>query len=352
MACEYRNTAREEAMSDIKISIQGLTKVFGKEPSTALSYVNQGVSKQDLLQQYRHVLALHDINMQIQSHKIEVIMGLSGSGKSTLVRHINRLLEPTAGSISVDGEDILTMSEARLRNFRQSKIAMVFQNFALLPHCSVLDNIAFGLSIQNKGEKFIRDQSHYWLEKVGLEGFESHYPEQLSGGMQQRVGLARALACDTDILMMDEAFSALDPLIRSDMQDLLLRLQSELNKTIVFITHDLDEALKLGDKISILKDGRMIQQDLASNILLHPQDDYVKRFVADVNWSRGLRAKSIMQDGKPENQVQVLKVKENESIDKVINSLLCKNSSSIVVEDENGGVVGYIDTKVLAQTLF
>ena len=339
-------------MSDPIIRISGLTSIFGADPQAMLSIVNQGISKQDLLLKHRHVIALQDIDMQIQAQKIEVIMGLSGSGKSTLMRHINRLIEPTCGSITVDGEDVLAMSKSRLREFRQSKTAVVFQKFALLPHQTVIQNIAFGLNVQNKGSKFIREQSYYWLERVGLTGFDKHFPAQLSGGMQQRVGLARALACDADILMMDEAFSALDPLIRSDMQDLLLQLQSELSKTIVFITHDLDEALKIGDRISILNEGRLIQQDSALNILLNPADNYVKRFVADVNRLGVLRAGSIMQDEKPEFRMQPVTVNFKESINRVLYSLLSENASLAIVEDENGHVVGYIDSNRLAQTVF
>lgn len=352
MVSEYKNTARVEKMSDIKIKIQGLTKIFGAKPKLVLSHVNQGISKEDLLEQHQHVLGLHDINMGLQAQNIEVVMGLSGSGKSTLIRHINRLIEPTAGSIYVDGEDVLAMNKSSLRHFRQSKTAMVFQKFALLPHRTIIENVAFGLNIQNKDKQFIHEQSYQWLERVGLKGFDNHYPAQLSGGMQQRVGLARALACDADILMMDEAFSALDPLIRSDMQDLLLELQSELKKTIVFITHDLDEALKIGDRIAIMNGGRLIQHGSPQDILLNPADDYVERFVADVNRTRVLLAKSIMVDEKPEDQTQSVTVKENETVDTVLYALLSEDGSYVIVEDTKGRKVGYIDKETLAQTVF
>lgn len=339
-------------MTDVKIRIEGLTKIFGTNPKAMMRYVEQGIGKEELLKQHKHVLGLHDITMDLQTRNIEVIMGLSGSGKSTLIRHINRLIDPTAGSIFIDGEDVLAMNERQLREFRQTKTAMVFQKFALLPHRNVLDNVSFGLQIQHKEPRFIRDQSYMWLERVGLKGFEKHYPAQLSGGMQQRVGLARALACDADILMMDEAFSALDPLIRSDMQDLLLELQEELHKTIVFITHDLDEALKIGDHIAIMNDGVLVQHGSPQDILLNPADDYVERFVADVNRTRVLLAKSIMVDEKPQDLAQSVTVQENETVDTVLHTLLSEDGSYVIVEDDKGKKVGYIDKEILAQTVF
>ena len=339
-------------MSETKIEIKGLTKVFGKNPKGMMKHVDAGISKEDLLEHHGHVLGLHDINMELHTRKIEVVMGLSGSGKSTLIRHINRLIEPTAGSISVDGEEVLKMNDAQLRRFRQEKTAMVFQKFALLPHRTIIDNVSFGLKVQGKEKGFIHDQAMHWLERVGLKGVEKHYPSQLSGGMQQRVGLARALSCDADILIMDEAFSALDPLIRSDMQDLLLELQEELHKTIVFITHDLDEALKIGDRIAILNGGRLVQHGSAQEILLNPADDYVERFVADVNRTRVLLAKSIMVDDKPEDQAQSVTVNEDETVDNVLHALLSEDGSYVIVEDDKGRKVGYIDKETLAETVF
>lgn len=339
-------------MSDTKIRIENLSKIFGRRPKAMLEKVDAGLGKQELLDRHGHVLGLHDINMELRERHIEVVMGLSGSGKSTLIRHINRLIEPTAGSIHIDGEDILGMNERQLREFRQRKTAMVFQNFALLPHRTVLDNVAFGLTIQGKPAALIREQALFWLERVGLEGLQRQYPSQLSGGMQQRVGLARALACDADILMMDEAFSALDPLIRSDMQDLLLELQDELHKTILFITHDLDEALKIGDRIAIMNDGRLVQHGSPQEILLHPADAYVQRFVADVNRSRVLLARSIMIDEKPARQEPFITVKQDETIDRVLHALLSEDGSFVIVEDEQGRRVGYIDKETLAETLF
>ena len=333
-----------------KIQIVNLSKVFGRAPKKMLQLVQQGMGKTELLTKHRHVLALDNINMELKEHSIEVIMGLSGSGKSTLIRHINRLIAPTAGEVLVDGENVCKMSSTQLRRFRQQKTAMVFQNFALLPHRTVIDNISFGLQIQGKSETQIKRSSYYWLERVGLAGYEKNYPAQLSGGMQQRVGLARALACDADILMMDEAFSALDPLIRSDMQDVLLELQRELKKTIVFITHDLDEALKIGDRIAILNQGQLIQQGSADNILLHPADDYVKRFVADVNRTGVLRARSIMDAqllASPDFSNTVI-VQEDDTVRQVLHSMLRADSYNALVTNQNGKAVGRIDSEMLA----
>ncbi|NQZ31589.1 MAG: betaine/proline/choline family ABC transporter ATP-binding protein [Oceanospirillaceae bacterium] len=333
-----------------KIKIENLSKIFGPKAASLIPLLEQGIDRQTMQDKYQHVLALDNINMDLAENSIEVIMGLSGSGKSTLIRHINRLIDPTVGSIMIDGENVCQMSSRALREFRQTKTAMVFQNFSLLPHRTVIDNIAFGLQMQKKPAKLIAERCHYWLEKVGLKGFEKNYPAQLSGGMQQRVGLARALACDADILMMDEAFSALDPLIRSDMQDILLGLQKEIQKTIVFITHDLDEALKIGDRIAILNHGKLIQQGTAEQILMHPADDYVSRFVADVNRTTVLRARSIMRahsqaPAANENTVTVL---EDDTIQEVLHSMLTADSFLAVVTDKTGKAVGRIDSDMVA----
>ena len=253
-----------------KIKLSNLYKVFGKNPSGAMDHVRKGASKQELLDNHGHVLGLRDINIDIPERQIQVIMGLSGSGKSTLIRHINRLIEPTEGQVVVDGVDVLQMSADDLREFRRHKQSMVFQKFALLPHRTVAQNAAYGLTVQDITEDEAKERAQRWIDRVGLGGFENHFPAQLSGGMQQRVGLARALATDAEILLMDEAFSALDPLIRTDMQDILLDLQEELHKTIVFITHDLDEALRIGDRISILRDGEIVQQGDPQDIIMRP----------------------------------------------------------------------------------
>ncbi len=277
------------------IEIDHITTIFGKNPKEALKHLNAGMDKQTLLAKTDHVLGLHDITMNIEAGEIFVIMGLSGSGKSTLVRHINRLIDPTSGSIRIDGVDILKLSRKELIEIRRKRIAMVFQRFGLMPHHTVLDNAAYGLEIRGVGKEERLASARQWLERVGLSGYEDHYPDQLSGGMQQRVGLARALASDTDIILMDEAFSALDPLIRSELQDEVVALQKSLGKTIVFITHDLDEALRLADRIAILKDGCLIQLGTPTDILLNPADGYVEAFVRDVNRARALTVDTLMQ---------------------------------------------------------
>lgn len=273
-------------MSDPKIKIRNLYKIFGKSPQSVLPQVRAGLGKDDLLAQSGHVLGLNDINLDIAERGLQVIMGLSGSGKSTLIRHLNRLIDPTAGEIWVDGVDVLSMPPKELRDLRRFRMSMVFQKFGLLPHRKVAENVAYGLGIQGVAEEEALKRAAHWIDRVGLSGFENHYPGQLSGGMQQRVGLARALATDAEILLMDEAFSALDPLIRYDMQSILLELQAELHKTIVFITHDLDEALRLGDSIAILRDGAMIQVGNAQDIVLRPADDYIRDFTKDINRGR------------------------------------------------------------------
>lgn len=277
----------------VKISVEGVSRVFGPDPKAAMALLGRGVCKEKILRETGNIIGVNEVNLKIESGEIFVIMGLSGSGKSTLIRHFNRLIEPTAGKILIDGRDILQLDEAGLRDLRRHKISMVFQKFGLLPHKSVLENVASGLLISgvNKKEAFARAKAQ--IEIVGLTGFEDKLPFQLSGGMQQRVGLARALATDAEILLMDEAFSALDPLIRYDMQRQLLELQRKLQKTIVFITHDLDEALRIGNHIAILKNGALSQVGTLEEILLNPADDYVKRFVMDVNRSCVVTAGSI-----------------------------------------------------------
>ena len=279
-----------------KVSIRALYKIFGANGAAMVPLVQNGMDKPTLLEKHGHVLGLEDINVDMESGEITVIMGLSGSGKSTLIRHLNRLIEPTAGEILIDGADVMALDRAELRAIRQDKMSMVFQKFALLPHRTVLQNAAMPLSVRGVDAAEQDREGRRWLARVGLDGFEDRYPSQLSGGMQQRVGIARALAANTDIMLMDEAFSALDPLIRTDMQDLLLELQKELQKTVVFITHDLDEALKLADHLVILKDGRVVQQGEPQHILLHPGDPYIENFVSDINRARVLRVRSVMTD--------------------------------------------------------
>src|SRR6056300_1288222 len=256
--------------NDTLIKINQLYKIFGDGQENALELVKDGIGKEELLEKSNCVLGLNNINLNIKKAKIQVVMGLSGSGKSTLIRHLNRLIEPTAGEIMLDGDNIMDYDAARLRQLRQTKMSMVFQKFALLPHRTVLENTLLAPQVRHQNLDTAADDARGWIDRVGLTGNENAYPHQLSGGMQQRVGLARALTSNAEIMLMDEAFSALDPLIRTSMQDLLLELQQDLHKTIVFITHDLDEALKLADHLVVLKDGYIVQQGDPQEILLRP----------------------------------------------------------------------------------
>lgn len=325
-------------MSDIKIEIKNLYKIFGANPKKMVPLVEQGVGKAELLEKHRHVLGLNNINLNIPARNMQVVMGLSGSGKSTLIRHINRLIEPTSGQMIVDGKDVLELGDSALREFRRHKASMVFQKFALLPHRTVEDNVAYGLKIQGISEDESKKRAHRWIDRVGLGGFETHYPQQLSGGMQQRVGLARALATDAEILLMDEAFSALDPLIRTDMQNVLLELQEELHKTVVFITHDLDEALRIGDNIAILRDGKLIQEGEAQDIILKPADDYVMDFTKDINRARVLKIAAIMD---PLNGSRGPEIESREVIEDALQILTQADADSAIVT-QDGKPVGNV----------
>lgn len=280
----------------VKLEVKDVYKVFGPSPEKIVPLLQGGADKGAILKKHKHSVGVNRASFSVSESEIFVVMGLSGSGKSTLIRCLNRLIDPTAGAIKIDGEDIAKASPNALRQIRRKKIAMVFQNFALLPHRSVLDNVAFGLEIQGMDAETRRKKAREMLELVGLKGYADSKPSELSGGMQQRVGLARALATEADILLMDEAFSALDPLIRKDMQNELLALQRKMKKTIVFITHDLDEALKIGDRIAIMKDGVIVQIGTPEEILRHPADDYVTEFTRDVNRSRVLTASAVMRE--------------------------------------------------------
>ena len=276
------------------IKVESVWKVFGKNPERALNPENASKSKAEIQSELSAVVGLHDVSFEVQKGQTFVIMGLSGSGKSTMVRCLIRLIEPTAGRIVIDGSDITAMTDKELMEFRRDKVAMVFQHYGLMPHRNVLENASWGLEVQGVPEAERHARTREVLEMVGLADWETSYPRQLSGGMQQRVGLARALVVDTDILLMDEPFSGLDPLIRRQMQDELLRLQEELQKTIVFITHDLNEALKLGDRIAIMQDGRVVQIGSPEDIVLRPEDQYVGDFTQDVRLEGVLTASKVM----------------------------------------------------------
>jgi len=277
-----------------KIEVENLSKIFGSDPEKALDLVEEGYSKGEVLEETGQTVGVNSVDFEVEEQEIFVIMGLSGSGKSTLLRCLNRLIDPTEGSVNVDGVDIAQLDSEDLREFRREEFGMVFQNFGLFPHKTVLENAEFGLEIQGVAADERVVQAEDALEKVGLDGWEDKQPAELSGGMQQRVGLARALAVNPEVLLMDEPFSALDPLIKREMQDKLLDLYEEVNKTIIFITHDLDEALKLGDRIAIMKDGEIVQVGSHEEILTNAENDYVRDFVKDVDRSRLLNAKDAM----------------------------------------------------------
>lgn len=331
-----------------KVSIRSLYKIFGPRDGDMMDFVRRGMGKAELLDQHKHVLGLQDINVDMQAGEITVVMGLSGSGKSTLIRHLNRLIEPTAGEVLIDGEDVLKLNENDLRDLRRKKMSMVFQKFALLPHRTVIENAMMPLLVQNIDPSVAANEAQKWLARVGLDGFEHRYPAQLSGGMQQRVGIARALTANTDIMLMDEAFSALDPLIRTDMQNLLLELQKELHKTIIFITHDLDEALKIADHLVILKDGAVVQQGEPQGILLNPCDPYIEDFVSDINRARVLRVRSVMA---PVSEADITdEVDADKSLEDLI-TLSDGDTNHIYRVTENGETVGQIDMKDLVRAL-
>ncbi len=336
-----------------KIEVKNVYKIFGPEPSKILPMCQEGVSKEEILENTGHTVGLADVSLSIEEGETFVCMGLSGSGKSTLIRHINRLIDPTSGEISVEGTNVMELDQKNLIEFRRHKMSMVFQRFGLFPHKTVIQNVGYGLEIQGKD---LNERNIVAMEKinaVGLNGFEYQYPNQLSGGMQQRVGLARALATNTDIMLMDEAFSALDPLIRSDMQKQLIELQAELKKTILFITHDLDEALRLGDHIGILNHGRLVQIGSPIDIIMKPADDYVAAFVKDVNRAKVIKAKIIMvprnkfNGGKISNTI---KVNEDSFLDEFLPQV-CLMPATVEVVDKSGNIKGYITDKELSKAL-
>ena len=336
-----------------KIEINNVYKIFGSNPKSILPMVKEGASKEEILDKTGHTVGLDNVTLKIEEGEIFVCMGLSGSGKSTLIRHLNRLIDPTDGEIIVEGTNVMSLNKQQLIEFRRHKMSMVFQRFGLFPHRTVIDNVGYGLEMQGVAVEERKKTAMEKIESVGLSGFENQYPAQLSGGMQQRVGLARALANDTDIMLMDEAFSALDPLIRSDMQKQLIDLQSELKKTIVFITHDLDESLRLGDHIGILNHGKLVQVGTPFDIIMNPADDYVKAFVKDVNRTKVIKAKTIMTSKENVNGIDknnFVTVKEDQFIEEFLPQVVCTNANCEVV-DKSGNVTGYITNKELQKTL-
>ncbi len=335
------------------IQIQNISKIFGNTSPEALKAITEDhISKQDALENYNSVIGVSDVSFDIKPGEIFCVMGLSGSGKSTLVRHINRLLEPTIGKILIDGQDVMALERRELQDFRNKKIGMVFQNFALMPHRSVIDNIAMPLEIRgvNKNKRY--GKANEILNTVELTGWGNKYAHELSGGMQQRVGLARALAADPEILLMDEPFSALDPLIRRQLQKEFIKLSKKLKKTTVFITHDLDEAVKVGHRIAIMRDGKVIQIGTPEEIVMNPEDDYVADFVKGISRLEVVKAKSIM---KPIDEFSkhygaipkdAIRMTENDDLSSLIESSVTSDKP-IVISNENGQDIGVVSQKDL-----
>lgn len=316
-----------------KVEVKNVYKIFGAKADKAVEMLKAGSTRDEVAEATNTVPAVIDASFTIEHGEIFVIMGLSGSGKSTLVRCLNLMHAPTSGSVSIDGRDLVSLSPAELRTIRTEKISMVFQHFGLFPHRTVLDNAAWGLEVSKVPEAERRTRAAEALALVGLEGWEDSYPGELSGGMQQRVGLARALATDADVLLMDEAFSALDPLIRSEMQEQLVSLQQDLKKTIIFITHDLNEAMFLGDRIAVMKDGQIVQVGTTEEILQAPADDYVRAFVQDVDRSRVLTAGAVMEE-------PVGKILQREGPSAALREMRLRQTSGVLVVDGRKRLVG------------
>ncbi len=338
------------------IEVSGVWKIFGKNANAALDAIRkEGLGKAEVLERFDAVVGVADVSMEVFKGEIFCVMGLSGSGKSTLVRHFNRLLEPTDGKIVIEGIDVMALEPTDLRHFRNRKIGMVFQNFALLPHRSVLDNVAMPLEIRamNKNERMRRAANI--LKIVELEAWGNKFAHELSGGMQQRVGLARALAADPDVLLMDEPFSALDPLIRRQLQDEFIKLSDVMKKTTVFITHDLDEAVRIGDRIAIMRDGRVVQTGTAEDIVMHPADSYVADFVAGISRLKVVRAHAVMRPVAEyvaefgELPADAVRVDESESLSTLIHLAIDKDAP-IIVEDD-GAEVGVITRRDILHTV-
>lgn len=327
-----------------KLRVEKLTKIFGDNDEEALKLANENKTKEEILDATGATIGVNQASFEVNEGEIFVIMGLSGSGKSTLVRMLNRLIEPTSGSVYIDEHNISTMNKNDLREVRRQKISMVFQNFGLLPHRTILENAEYGLEIQGMAKAARQELAEEALDQVGLLPYKDQYPDQLSGGMQQRVGLARALANDPDILLMDEAFSALDPLIRRDMQDDLIEMQKTMNKTIIFITHDLNESLRLGNRIAIMKDGEVVQVGTGEEILSNPANDYVKRFVEDIDRTKVYTAQHIMEE-----PAAVTQSEENPS--EALRIMADEGMSNILVVNSEDQLIGYVTREEVEELL-
>ncbi len=323
-----------------QISVRNVWKVFGAQPQRIVDQLVAGASKEDVLNDSGHVIAVRDVSFEVNKGETFVVMGLSGSGKSTLLRCLPRLIDPTRGAIVINGQDTAKINENDLRNLRRHTMSMVFQNFGLFPHRRIIDNVAYGLEIQGVKKQDRYTKARKMLEVVNLKGWENRYPNECSGGMQQRVGLARALAVDPEILLFDEPFSALDPLIRREMQDELINLQQSLHKTSIFITHDFAEALKLGDRIAIMKDGAFVQVGTPEEVVLHPADEYVAAFTKDAPRAHVLTARSVM--GAIRAGIEGEPVRSTMKLDALISRVLANDSPAPVV-DESGAIIGCVD---------
>jgi glycine betaine/proline transport system ATP-binding protein len=332
------------------VSVEGLWKIFGARADKIIGTPQADLSRAELKAQTGCVAGVKDVSFDVAPGEVFVVMGLSGSGKSTLVRCLTRLIEPTAGTVEMDGVDVTNASESQLRDLRRKQVSMVFQHFGLLPHRQVIDNVAYGLEIRGMGKKERRAKAAEVVSLVGLDGFEMSYPDQLSGGMQQRVGLARALAGEPDILLFDEPFSALDPLIRRDMQNEVIRLHHELGKTMVFITHDLQEALKLGDRILIMRDGEMVQVGAPDEVVGAPADDYVRDFVSEVPRSHVLTLKWVMREPRPDDPMEGPVMKESTIVRQAAKAALAHDHPVRVVDGDDR-VIGIVDDDAILRVV-
>jgi glycine betaine/proline transport system ATP-binding protein len=336
--------------SSPEVSCRDVWKIFGRNPERVVQTITPEQSSAEVMEKTGHMVAVRGVSFDVKKGETFVVMGLSGSGKSTLVRCISRLTDATRGEIFVGGQDVMQMREPELREVRRHKVSMVFQNFGLFPHRRVVDNVAYGLEVRGVEKKTRVDTAMQILELVGLAGWESHYPRQLSGGMQQRVGLARALAVNPEILLFDEPFSALDPLIRREMQDELLRLQSTLHKTSIFITHDFAEALKLGDHIAIMRYGQFVQTGTPEELVLNPRSDYVAAFTKDAPRAKVLTAATIMEPPADFNREGKPAIRPEARLEEFM-PLLVEHDSSLAVVNDSGDMVGCVDRKSMIKAL-
>src|SRR3954467_9049516 len=342
-------TRTEDAAGQSALTVKNLWKIFGRGADDIIGSADAELSPADLKTKTGCVVGVKDVSFEVAPGEVFVVMGLSGSGKSTLVRCLTRLIEPTAGEVVIDGQDITRASEGELRDLRRTHASMVFQHFGLLPHRQVIDNVAYGLEVRGVKKKERRAKAGELIDLVGLTGYEASYPDQLSGGMQQRVGLARALANDPSLLLFDEPFSALDPLIRRDMQDEVIRLQDELKTTMVFITHDLQEAVKLGDRILIMRDGEVVQMGTPPEIVANPADEYIRDFVSDVPKAHVLTLQYVMRPPRPDDSTEGPVMSSDTIVQKAAHAALQSDNPLRVVDD--GKLVGIVDDEAILRVV-